>query len=248
MTIARKVIFSGQGEYGNYQVIDMMYEGRAARMLYGEDDSPQSGMALDDNPGLLFDYNQRFLEMIESVRPKRLLVIGGGVFMLPVAVHQRFGDVAIDVVEIDSLLVDLAQRFFDLPQSDRLKVFVQDGKDFLLASDQLYDMIIVDAFYGFVIPHQLIQGSVIQLYKSHLNPGGAVAVNFISRLIGRGRWLSQGIVDSFSESFDHYDIYPADPECSQRQEQNLLYVGSDQPISYDYLQSASVASLIERTR
>jgi hypothetical protein len=56
-----------QTPYGSYKVVDTIYNGRPARMLYGAKNSPQSGIAFDDSPELLFDYNQRFLEIALSL-------------------------------------------------------------------------------------------------------------------------------------------------------------------------------------
>lgn len=138
----QKTIHTAESPYGRYRVVDMTYNGRPARMLFGNRASPQSGVAKDDEPELLFDYNQRFLEMIMSQQPKRILVIGGGAFMLPTAAFHQFPKLRIDVVEIDPLLVQIAQDFFDLPDDKRLRVHAMDGAEFIERSKERYDMII----------------------------------------------------------------------------------------------------------
>jgi hypothetical protein len=55
------IVFEGDSKYGHYVVSDGTYAGRPARALYsGNGDAAQSGLALDSNKQLLFDYNQRF--------------------------------------------------------------------------------------------------------------------------------------------------------------------------------------------
>lgn len=248
MKRATSLLYSGRSDYGRYKIIDMEYDGRPARVLFGEGRSPQSGVALDDEPALLFDYNQRFLEMIESRRPRRLLVIGGGVMMLPTAVYHRFPDVEIDVIEIDALLVQLARQFFDAPDDERLRYIVEDGRVYLERTDVLYDMIILDAFLGFTIPTHLLERSAIDLYRRHLNPGGVVAVNFISEFMSYRPRLAHEIVATLEEVFMHVGVYQADAHMVKRDEQNLVGVASDEEVHFDYLQSEDVRPLMPGVR
>ncbi len=115
----------------HYRVIDGRYNGRPARILFGDNASPQSGLALDDDPELLFNYNQRFLEIAISIQPRSALVIGGGAFTLPRALLDHFPNLKLDVVEVDPVLPPLARQFFGLPETERLMVYSQDGRQFI---------------------------------------------------------------------------------------------------------------------
>ena len=236
----RKTLFKGSSEYGSYRVIDMIYDGRDARVLFGDAHTPQSGTALDGDAELLFNYNQRFLEMVISMRPKRLLVIGGGVMMLPVAVYERLPDVQIDVVEIDPLLTELAYDYFKAPRDERLEVYNVDGKVFLQGSSARYDMIIIDAFTGFDIPVHLLERETVALYKSHLNDDGVVAINAISRISSKKPKFSDGVIATLGEEFQELSLYPADPTQPRRDEQNVIVVAAERAVEFDYLQSEDV--------
>lgn len=244
MVFNKHTLFSGKSAYGTYKVVDTIYEGRQARLLYGDKNTPQSGVALDDDGELLFDYNQRFLEMIESVRPKKVLVIGGGVLMLPVAVYDRFFDTQIDVVEIDPLLIDLAHKFFHVPVDERFRIFTGDGLEFLEQTNEQYDIIILDAFHGFTTPGHLLEYAAAQQYQRHLRKNGIVTINFISQFIGHRRYLAHELVMTFSELFPSIELYQADPHQAERDEQNLLLVASEKDIDFDYLQSRPVRRLM----
>lgn len=244
MHLFDKVVFTGGGDFGQYKVVDTIYCGRKARVLFGDNHSPQSGMARDGLPELLFEYNQRFLEMIESVRPKKLLVIGGGVFMLPTAAFRRFSEMQIDVVEIDQILVDLAYEFFEAPTDSRFQVFVQDGETYVKNCNEKYDMIILDAFSGYTIPGHLLEYSAAELYNSHLSRSGVVAINFISRYAPAGRWLAHEIVDTFSQVFENVELYRADLEYGHAEEQNLVLAASQKKLQFDYLHSNDVIELL----
>jgi hypothetical protein len=227
-----------KSQYGTYKIVDTIYNGRPARMLYGAKNSPQSGIAYDDSPELLFDYNQRFLEIALSQSPARVLVIGGGAFMLPSALFKRFPNTRIDVVEIDETLVKAAYAYFDLPRSKRLRVFVDDGARFVRESSEQYELIIIDAFSGYTIPHHLIERDTIIHYERLLKKGGTLAMNFISEYKPRRPRLAHEILASFGEVFPALSLYPSDPDYDKGEEQNLVLTASHQPLHFEYLQSS----------
>lgn len=79
-----KIIYNGTSKLSHYRIIDRVYNDRPSRLLLsGDKGAPQSGLALDDQTELLFDYNQRLFEVALSLEPKSVLVIGGGAFTLP---------------------------------------------------------------------------------------------------------------------------------------------------------------------
>lgn len=244
----KKLIYAGESPYGRYKIVDTTYNGRPARVLYGNRASPQSGVALDDTPELLFDYNQRFLEMVMSHNPSSILVIGGGAFMLPIAAFHQFPGLSIDVVEIDPLLVKLSRDFFDLPNDKRLRVHVEDGAEFVRNAEKRYDMIIIDAFSGYTIPAQLLDIDTIKQYKRHLSRKGVVAINFISEYKTRRYRLAHQLVESFGKVFPNVALYQADPEYPRGMEQNLLLSASAQPVRYDYLHSEELELIEDEPR
>lgn len=240
MVFNRTVLYVGESPYGRYKIVDTNYNGRPARVLYGDKSSPQSGVARDDNPELLFDYNQRFLEMIMSRQPKKLLVIGGGAFMLPIAAFHRFPRMRIDVVEIDQLLVKLSRDFFDLPSDKRLGVYVGDGAEYVTATKERYDMIILDAFSGYTIPHHLLERETLTRYKQHLTKDGVIAVNFISEYKPTRYRLAHELVESFGNTFSHLALCQADADYPRGEEQNMLLIAGNRPFQFDYLQAREV--------
>lgn len=233
----KTIVHSATSDYGTYKVVDGVYNDRPARVLFGTQDTPQSGIARDDEPELLFSYNQRFFEIVMSLNPTRILVIGGGACTLPATLYRRFHNTHIDVVEVDPLLVTLAYDYFDVPQNPRLQVHVADGKKFIETAHQRYDVIIIDAFSGFTIPHHLLEKDTIELYKKHLTKNGVVALNAISAYKANRNSLAHEIIASFGEVFSHRALFQADTEYPRGEEQNYILAASDAPLQFDYLQS-----------
>lgn len=233
-------LYSGTSTYGSYRVVDTIYNNRPARVLYGDGNSPQSGIATDDDAELLFDYNQRFMEMIMSHQPSSLLMIGGGACTLPTAAFHLFPNLSIHIVEIDGLLIELARKYFNLPNSPRLRTFIDDAMLYLQTTSTKYDMIIIDAFSGYIVPPHLLQQSTIFAYRQHLTKTGVVAINFIAEYKRHRPGIAQEIVAAFSEVFPCTAVYQSDPEYRHGEDQNLMLAASSKKIRFDYLQSREI--------
>lgn len=234
------ILFEGSSEYGAYRIVETIYEGRPARVLFSDGEVPQSGMALDDEPDLLFDYNQRFLEIALSLQPESVLVIGGGMLTLPTALSYHFPQATIDVVEIDPLLPQLARQFFDAAEDNAINVYVQDGVEYMATCTKQYDLIVIDAFSGFAIAHPLLTAEAAKRYAACLAGRGIVAVNFISKYYTRKPSLAHELYATFSSVFDEVELYSADPEYSKHAEQNIVLVAARTMADLDYLQSTVV--------
>lgn len=63
--------------------------------------------------------------------PLALLVVGLGGGSLPLFVHDHFPKSCIDAVEIDPCMLEVATQWFGFSQSDRMKVHIADGLDYI---------------------------------------------------------------------------------------------------------------------
>lgn len=225
----RELLWEGNTEYGHYQVIDTLYDGRLARVLYsGNRQAAQSGIATDGKADLLFDYNQRLFELITNVMPKRLLLIGGGACTLPQALLAALPELTIDVVEIDSGLTHLAHRFFGLQPSARLRVFHTDGRAFLASHPEKYDMILVDAFTHTAIPRQLKTVQATSALHTHLGVSGMVAMNIISAYSGSSSYVLRELYAAYCQVFDSVDIFLASRGYNLWLPQNFILTAQKQ--------------------
>ena len=207
----QEILWEGDTPHGHYQVVDALYDGRPARVLYsGNRQAAQSGVAQDTNPDLLFDYNQRLFELVTSLVPERVLLIGGGVFTLPTALLRMLTSTCIDVVETDSGLTALARKFFGLPAADeRLSIFNTDGRSFLREHAARYDMILVDAFSHITIPREIKTLQAYGAYSQHLTANGVLAMNVISGYYGPAAKTLNEVYAAAVRTFDAVDIFLA---------------------------------------
>lgn len=217
------ILWEGDTSHGHYQVVDTLYDGRLARVLYsGNRQAAQSGIPKDAKPELLFDYNQRLLELVTSVDPARVLLIGGGVCTLPKALIETLPDIRIDIVELDAQLIELAHTYFDLPVSERLSIYNADGRTFLSEHATRYDMILIDAFTHTTIPKEIRTVEAFEAYYKHLRPKGICAMNVISGYHGSTARTLEQLYAAVIHSFDSADIFLASRGYSLWLPQNFI--------------------------
>ena len=108
----------------------------------------------------------------------------------------------IEGVEIDDKITALAREYFYLPKD--VPVTTYDGRAYLNAVDEKYDVIMVDAYQDITIPFQMSSAEFFTLVKGHLAPGGVMVVNMSMRGSGEGnmnQYLSDTIGSVFGEVY-----------------------------------------------
>lgn len=219
-------MWEGETEGGHYQIVDTLYDGRAARVLYSLDpQTAQSGVATDGKPDLLFEYNQCFFELASSLLPKTVLIIGGGVGTLATALLAALPDVHIVMVEPDADLAGLAYRYFDLPRDKRLQIEHADGLSWLQQHDTCFDIIFVDAFTNEQIPRELQTAEAFQAYVKHVQPGGVIAMNVISTYHGLQSKVLRALCRAAGQTFSQLDLIVAGEGYSLWLPQNFVLLG-----------------------
>ncbi len=223
MRDASDVIYEFDTTYGHYQVVDMVYDGRPARVLFsGDRQAAQSGVATDTATDLLFDYNQRMFELVTGLAPRRLLMIGGGMYTLPSALLDALDDIAIDVVELDDGLEAVATKYFGLQANPRLTIMHDDGLKYLAANTEVYDMIVVDAYTHDSPEPTLGSPEAIAHMRRGLSAHGVVAANVIAAYYGRRSQALQRLAAVYQTEFSDVGLFPASQSLSLWLPQNLI--------------------------
>jgi spermidine synthase len=217
------IVFETDTAFDHYSVADTIYGGRPARILYGGNgDTAQSGLARDDKPELLFDYNQRFIELAAGLKPKNLLLIGGGAFTLPIALMKAFPALELDVVEIDGALLDIAKKYFDFSPNRQTHTYIGDGRHFLDTVDQTYDMIVLDVFNHATIPEQFRSLEAANSLHHRLHKNGVLAINVIGTLKGLRSVELTRLTETLQAAFRSIDVFPASHGLSPWFGQNFV--------------------------
>ncbi|XP_077628785.1 eEF1A lysine and N-terminal methyltransferase [Crocuta crocuta] len=142
-----------------------------------------AGLALLRSPELLLE------------TPLALLVVGLGGGSLPLFVHDHFPKSCIDAVEIDPSMLEVATQWFGFSQSDRMKVHIADGLDYIssLAGREvrphynviMFDVDSKDPTLGMSCPPPaFVEQNFLQKVKSILTPEGVFILNLVCRDLG----------------------------------------------------------------
>src|SRR4051812_24996032 len=87
--------------------------------------------------------------------PKKILMLGLGGGSLSTYLGRFMPDAAIDVVEIDRRVIDVAKTYFGIRETERVRYLDADGRVFLNRNRALYDLILLDAYRGGFVPFHL---------------------------------------------------------------------------------------------
>lgn len=223
-----KILYKSTKGLLPYYVVDTIYNNRPARVLYSENRvAAESGIALDSSEALLFDYNERFMELIRGLLPKNILLIGGGAFTLPKAINKEFPSIALDVVELDRELYKISNKYFGFKPNNKTRIFILDGNDYLKSTKQHYDLIIVDVFLNNIIPASFQTGKFTKSLKRRLVKEGVVAMNIIASYYGRLSNPLTSLLSVFRLSFEDVQLFPASKEESLWIPQNLIVIAQN---------------------
>jgi len=178
-----EVVHETQTPYQELRVVDL----GDTRTLY-LDGQRHSAMDLSEPNRHVFGYTRYFhLPLLFVDDPEeidRVLFVGGGGFTGPKRFVNDYGNVTVDVVEIDPAVVATAEEYFRLGESERLNVHVGDGRQFLRETNRTYDLIVLDAYRKDKVPFQLTTEEFMRLAGDRLDDDGVLFANVVSAPTG----------------------------------------------------------------
>ena len=203
------------------------------RSLY-LDGMRHSSMNLNNPFDLVVDYTEYFhLGMLFNPTATNVLFVGGGGFTGPKNFLELYPDTKIDVIEIDSDVIDVAKTYFDLEDNSRLKIFNDDARNHLSTFDKKYDLIILDAYASNYVPYHLMTNEFFQIIENRLEPDGVLVSNFIGSIEGNHSQLIRSIYKTMKETFPVSYVFPTEEKPTNVQ--NLMIVSSNNPYEFDRL-------------
>lgn len=165
--------------------------------------------------GMYYDYAMAapFMAGVNDKSGLKILVLGNGTGTYATQCTRYFDNVDISGVEIDQKITDLAEEYFELPEN--VEVTTYDGRAFLNAVDEKYDVIMVDAYQDITIPFQMSSIEFFELVEAHLAEDGVMVVNMNMRGREEGS-INQYLADTISRAFSQ--VYTVDvPRSTNRQ-------------------------------
>lgn len=172
---ADNIIYEGESIYNYLRVEDTPRELIfSTNVLFGVQSIKRKTPGLSK---MFFDYDLAAPIMAGAGENPEIsvLILGLGTGTFATQCEYYFGISDIDGVEIDGKIIELSHEYFDLPEC--VNTYAQDGRAFIASTDKMYDAIMVDAYQDITIPFQMSSIEFFKEVKSHLKPGGAVAIN-----------------------------------------------------------------------
>lgn len=196
---ARDLIYERVTPYQTLQV----FERDGVRTLKG-DRVPQATVSLTDHESTMPYNHAAPAVLLIRPHPRRALMIGLGGGTVGRYLQSRDPELDVQYVDIDAAVPQIAQRFFFFRPGPRMRVAVEDGRQFLHASTEKWDLIYGDAYIGQSVPFHLTTVQFLDEVKRHLAPGGAFALNLAG---GLGDPFSQAMYRTVRERFDSVYLF-----------------------------------------
>ncbi len=148
--------------------------------------------------GYYYDYALAAPLLTGGKKNLHVLILGMGTGTFAEQCRKYFPSAKITGVEIDEKITGLAKKYFALPQD--VEVVTYDGRAFLQADKNFYDVILVDAYQDITIPFQMSSTEFFLLVRNHLTAGGVMVVNMNMRASGAGN-INEYLIDTIGKIF-----------------------------------------------
>lgn len=206
-----------------------------------------SSMYVDSPFETDFDY-PGYLHLTTAVAPEatRLLMIGLGGGTAVKRMWRDYPDMTIDVVEIDPAVVEIARTQFALPDDERTRVHVGDGRAFLEASTETYGIVIVDAFDDGGVPLPLTTEEFVRLAFAHLPEDGVLAYNFHGSVEGERSKPFRRLRKTLKTTYGAVWAFPVGLSLGgpAGEHREIIVIATNAPVSTDEL-LARIESCVE---
>lgn len=131
---------------------------------------------------------------------RSVMILGMGSGTYASYCTRYFPGASVQGAEIDKKIADIATDYFGLPGS--VTVAVEDGRAYLAASKEKFDVIMVDAYQDITIPFQLSSVEFFNEVQAHLKPNGVMVVNLNMTSAENGS-INEYLCDTMASVFQH---------------------------------------------
>jgi spermidine synthase len=222
-----ETIYEGDSMYYHILVLDGKIDGAPARMILLDN---ALSTAEDSDGGLILDYaikSRIGYELAVDVKNALVLGIAGGSQIEDLKKH--FPEAHVDGVDIDSKVIEIGKTYFSLEDDERTDLIVDDARRYVKTTDNVYDLVLLDAFRGRSIPPHLTTQEFLYELKNRMSPDGVVIVNIISSLEGDDADVFIFVYNTFSSVFKNVLVFHIedDPETLM----NIIIIATDKDAS-----------------
>jgi predicted membrane-bound spermidine synthase len=235
----------------NYYCIRVLNQGEHIRVL-ALDSLFHSYLDLRDPTALLYEYEQGFAMIaadyatlvpgstedgstavdvtgdLTAVAPLRVLLIGGGGYIVPRYLRRVYPASLIEVVEIDPAVTAVAHDALGLVRGG-MTIWHQDGRQFLMRRPKAaYDLIFGDTFRdAYSAPYHLATVEATAMVADALKPAGIFAVNVVD---GRSGLFFRSYLRTLRQVFRYVTVLPVGANWQNAVQTTYVLLASQRPL------------------
>ena len=167
-------LYAGEDDHGPLLVM----EDKEVRLLSFGDNDEQSKLLKSALHVPMHTYLQAMLLVLLFIKPKRVIVLGLGGGGLIHALRNFDRGINITAVELREAVIEVAKRYFWLPQGKKLNLIHQDANEFLSeANHKKADVIFADIYHGDGVDEQQLSETFIANAAGLLKAEGYLVLN-----------------------------------------------------------------------
>ncbi len=194
-------------------------ESNQFKALYFDGESTQSLMDMQAPIRLVVSYTETMMGfLLFHCDPKSIAMIGLGGGSLAKYCHHYLPGASILVLENNSKVIALKDKFHVPENSSHFKVLEIDGAAYLQGTKETFDVLLVDGYTKFGQAAQLCSEDFYASCRACLKPGGLLLINFSGAV---------GLNQVYQERIDRVFAYPSVLVMEDDQMNQILFVSND---------------------
>ncbi|MBF0219720.1 MAG: spermidine synthase [Gammaproteobacteria bacterium] len=202
-----ELIYTTNDEYGPIEVVESAFE----RSLHFGSPAKQSSILLDNHQMLALSYTHALLApLIFQPLPQRILLVGLGGGSVASFLLHHFPDAEIDVVELRQRVYYVARRYFHLPDSLQLTVYIESIERYMYHHrsrlQNSYDLVLIDAFDGEGVSAEIANPIFCREIRDLLSPRGVLGINLWSGADGGAAFVVELLMTAFDRNLLRLDV------------------------------------------
>lgn len=112
--------------------------------------------------------------------------------------HKSVPELSFTAVELDPEVARLADVYFNVRPEHNFAIEIKDGRVYLAKTNDVFDVILIDAYRGPFVPFHLLTSEFYKLVAAHLKPGGVAVQN-----VEPTTMLFDSAVATIKSAFEH---------------------------------------------
>lgn len=224
-----KSIFKTYDQYGTIEVLD---SGAKRYLTFGNEH--EQSLQVKATPHIpQHEYGRAIMLSLLFCEPKSVCIMGLGGGTLTQAFLHALPDAEIHTVELRSMVVKVAKRFFKIDKHTHLNIHNQDANDFLSDTQLKFDILVADIYLQDGIDNGQLQADFIRKSEQVLSDTGWLILNY---------WLdhdlSPALLEQLQTSFECLYV------CNSGGGNTIIFAGKSHPAA-DYLDKTKVKPLAQ---